>query len=69
MIAGDDLTQAIKKGYEAFARYINSGAVEELNDVRPYIDLSDEDPKQPPAENESQDSNNVSYNILLCVSE
>jgi len=56
--AEDELTQAIKKGYEAFARYINSGAVEELNDVRPYMDLNDgdEQPKEE-ADTENQDSN------------
>lgn len=60
MIAEDELSQAIKKGYLAFVRYINSGAVEELNDMRAYIDLSDEEPKQS-GNNENQDSNNVSY--------
>lgn len=59
-LADDELTKAIKKGSEALARYINSGAVEELNDVRPYIDLSDEDKPKPDPDNDNDDSNTVS---------
>lgn len=60
--AEDELTIAIKKGYEAFVRYINSGAVEELNDVRPYIDFSDDDKVdiKLDADKENDNSNNVS---------
>ncbi|XP_046687865.1 LOW QUALITY PROTEIN: pre-mRNA 3' end processing protein WDR33-like [Homalodisca vitripennis] len=61
----DDLTLAIKKGSEAFARFINSGAVEELNDVRPYMDLSDDESKPasstPVPDNENQDSTSADH--------
>lgn len=42
-LAGSQLQEAIKGGTEALFRLINSGAIEELHDVMPHIDLRNDD--------------------------
>lgn len=64
--AGSALAQAISGGTESLYRYVNSGAVEELHDVMPHYDYSDDEVESDQDE-DNEDSNQVTLllDILL----
>ena len=62
--AGSALAQAISGGTESLYRYVNSGAVEELHDVMPHYDYTD-DEVESDQEEENEDSNQVKLFLVI----